>query len=133
MENDTTTQPAKQEQLATRITTVSVKVSREVDLGFLPFLRYMVKNKWKQPPFGMRDASRAKFEIYLSANVGEDMTAEQAAEMLALQGHAIADRELRKEYPDSFPKGAAKAETPEVPDEAFVIASTVVERKVEEF
>lgn len=128
MENDTT-QPA--EQVKTRITTVSVKVKREVDLGYLPFLRYMKKNNYKQPPFGMRDASRASFEIYLSAELGEDMTVEQLATELSKQGHAIADRELRGQYPESFL--AAKAETPVVPEEVFVISSTEVERKVEEF
>ena len=132
MENDTTTQPAEQER-TTRITTVSVKVKREVDLGYLPFLRYMKKNQYKQPPFGMRDASRASFEMYLSAEVGDDISVDELAAQLAQQGHAIADRELRKEYPESFPKASAPAETPVIPDESFVIATTEVERKVEEY
>jgi hypothetical protein len=92
----------------------------------------MRKNNYKTPPFGMRDATRATFEVWMNAEVGEDMTPEQVITMLSQQGYAIADRELRNEYPDSFP-ATNNAETPQVPDEAYLIASTTVERKVEEF
>ena len=45
---ETTTQPAEQEPKRTRITTVSVRVKRELDVGYLPFLRWMKKNNWKK-------------------------------------------------------------------------------------
>jgi hypothetical protein len=122
--------PAEQETKTSRITVVSVKVKREVDLGFVPFMLYVKKlGPHKQPGFGYRDASRASFEIFMSAELGEDMAADELATQLSLQAHAIADRELRSQYPESF-KAAVKAE---VPEEAFVVASTTVERKVEEF
>jgi len=130
--NETTPTPAEQES-TTRITTVSVRIKTELDAGYLPFLRYMKKNQWKNPPFGMRDATRATFEVYMSAEVGNDMTVEEVITQLAQQGHAIADRELRQQYPEAFPQVAAKvAEAPEVPEEAFVIASTTVERRTTE-
>ena len=130
METTNPNPPAEQES-KTRITTASVRVKTELDTGYIPFLRYMKKTNYKNPPFGMRDATRATFEIWMSAEVGADMTPEQVITMLSQQGHAIADRELRQQYPNSFWNvGPAKvAETPAeavMPDEAYVIASTEI-------
>ena len=130
-------QPAEQET-KTRVTVVSVRVKRELDAGYVPFLRYMKKTQYKNPPFGMRDATRATFEVFMSAEVGDDMTAEEVITELSRQGHAIADRELRQEYPEAFPQvpaagGPVKTVEPEVLEEAFLIASTTVERPQEDF
>ena len=122
--------PAEQEPKQTRITTVSVRVKQELDAGYAPFIRYMKKNAYKTPPFGMRDATRATMEVWMSAEVGTDMTVEQVINMLSQQGHAIVDNELRQHYPNSFFSGGAKvAETPaaaEIGDEAYVIQSTEI-------
>ena len=148
---ETTTQPTPAEQATTptRITTVSVRVKQELDTGYLPFLRMMKKEKWKNPPFGVRDATRATFEIWMSAEVGTDMTAEQAINMLSQQGHALLNQELRAQYPDAFPRtqpnapgsllglrpnAPAEAKVVEVPEEAYIIASTdIVEGPAEEY
>ena len=131
----TTQHPAEQET-KTRITTVSVRVKRELDVGYIPFLRWMKKNNWKKPEFGMRDATRATLEVWMSAEVGTDMTPEQVIGMLTDQGHAMVDGQLRTQYPESFPI-TARAETktmaPEIPDEAFVIASTEIETTTEDY
>jgi hypothetical protein len=113
----------------TVITTVSVKVRREIDLGFIPFMKYVRTLNGKAPGFGFRDASRSTFDIFLSAELGDDKTADQLAAELSEMAHAIADRELRAEYPEAF-REAVKAE---VPEEAFIIQSTTVARAVEEF
>jgi hypothetical protein len=110
-----------------KITQVFVKVKREVDLGFVPFMdvaRHYMKKK-QQIPFGMRDASRASFEISLTAEVGDANIDDLVAD-LSERAHAITDRELRAEFPEIF-KEAAKAELPE---DAFTVASTTVERTV---
>ena len=133
---ETTTQtPAEQETKPTRITTVSVRVKQELDTGYLPFLRMMKKEKWKTPPFGVRDATRATFEIWMSAEIGTDMTAEQVINMLSQQGHALLTQELRGQYPDAFPRTQQQAETKvvEVPEDAYLIASTEVEPVTEEY
>jgi hypothetical protein len=135
METTTLTPPAEQEVKPTRITTVSVRVKQELDTGYLPFLRWMKKNNWKNPPFGMRDATRATFEIWMSAEVGTDMSPEQVIQTLATQGHALLNQELRAQYPEAFPQTPKPAEPKaEVPDEAFLIASTeVTEGPTEEY
>lgn len=114
------------ETKATKITIVTVKVRRDVDLGYVPFMKVVAQYHGKNMPFGLRDASRATFEIHLSAELGTDMTADALAADLSEKAHAIADRELRSEYPESF-KEAVKAEAPE---EAFIVSSTTVERVV---
>ena len=124
-----TTQNPAQQETKTRITTVSVRVKQELDIGYMPYLRYMKKTNWKSPPFGMRDATRATFEIWMSAEVGTDMTAEQVINMLSQQGHALLNQELRSQYPDAFPQApklAVETKAAEVPEEAFIIASTEV-------
>jgi hypothetical protein len=132
--SETTQTPPAEQETKTRITTVSVRVKQELDTGYLPFLRWMKKNNWKNPPFGMRDATRATFEIWMSAEVGTDMTAEQAVQALASQGHALLDQELRAHYPEAFPHKAAVTEKAEVPEEAFIIASTeVVDAPAEDY
>jgi hypothetical protein len=130
-----TTPPAEQEHfMKTRITTVSVRVKQELDTGYLPFLRWMKKNNWKNPPFGMRDATRATFEVWMSAEVGTDMTAEQVIQALADQGHAMLGQTLRAQYPEAFPQKAAVIEKAEVPEEAFIIASTeIVDAPAEDY
>jgi len=124
--------PAEQEPVTkvTTIETVSVKVKVELDAGYLPFIRYMKRNNWKQPPFGMRDATRVTMDIFMSAKVGDNVDVDHLATDLAERAYAIADRELRNEYPDSFP--AAKAEAPQVPEESYIIASTTIERQTAE-
>ena len=136
METTTPSVPAEQEPKRTRITTVSVRVKRELDVGYLPFLRWMKKNNWKKPEFGMRDATRATLEAWMSAEVGDDMTPEQALNMLIEQGHALVDGQLRAQYPESFPvtvKTTPVETHPQIPEEAFVIASTEVETTTEEY
>ena len=139
MEKTTPTLPAEQEVKQTRVTTVSVRVKQELDTGYLPFLRYMQKTNWKNPPFGMRDATRATFEVWMSAEVGTDMTVEQVIQTLADQGHAMLGSTLRAQYPDAFPKtpkaqpGQPEPRTLDIPDEAYIIQSTEVETSTEEY
>lgn len=108
-----------------KITTVFVKVKKEVDIGHPEFMKiarvYIRKNQ--QIPFGLRDASRTSFEISLTAEVGDGNVDAVIAD-LTLKAHAIADRELRGQAPETF-KEAKELGTPE---EAFTVASTVVER-----
>ena len=105
------------------ITQVFVKVKREVDLGYVPFqktARFYLKKK-QQIPFGMRDASRTSFEISLTADVnGSDVDA--VISDLTKKAHAIADRELRVQNPETFKEAEKTGE----PDEAFTVSSTVV-------
>jgi hypothetical protein len=111
-----------------KITTVFVKVKREVDAGFVPFVKvaeYYIKRK-QQVPFGMRDASRISFEISLTAEVGDSDVNELISD-LSLKAQAIADRELRAACPEAF----GEAKKMDVPDEAYTVGSTVVERRVE--
>jgi hypothetical protein len=108
---------------APRITQVFVKVKREVDLGYVPFqktARFYLKQK-QQIPFGMRDASRTSYEISLTAEVG-DADPDVVIAELTEKVNAIADREMRVQNPETF-EAAVKQE---VPEEAFVVGSTVV-------
>ena len=108
-----------------KITTVFVKVKKEVDIGHPEFMKiarvYIRKNQ--QIPFGLRDASRTSFEISLTAEVGDGNVDAVIAD-LTLKAHAIADRELRGQAPETF----KEAEKQAIPEEAFTVASTVVER-----
>jgi hypothetical protein len=74
----------------------------------------------------MRDASRASFEISLTAEVG-DGSVDAVIDDLTLKAHAIADRELRVQNPETF----KEAEKQAIPEEAFTVASTVVERQAD--
>lgn len=109
----------------TKVTIVSAKVSIELDAGYVPFMEVVRFYKGKNIPFGMRDATRVKFDIFMSAEVGEGDDPDAVTTSLLRQAHAIADRELRAVYPESF----EEAEKIEVPEEAFTIQSTVVERQ----
>ena len=114
----------------TTLKTVSVKVSRQVDLGFVPYIKYIKQLGSKPIPFGSRDQSRTEFDVFLSAEVGTNDTAEAVIADLAHVGHEMANRILREQYPEAF-REAVKAE---VPEEAFVISRTTVERAaVEDF
>lgn len=110
-----------------KITQVFVKVKREVDLGYVPFQKtarfYLKKNQ--QIPFGMRDASRTSYEISLTAEVG-DADPDVVIAELTEKAQAIADREMRVQNPETF-EAAVKQE---VPEEAFVVGSTVVSAPV---
>jgi hypothetical protein len=110
--------------IAPQITQVFVKVKKELDLGYVPFQKtarfYLRKNQ--QIPFGMRDASRTSFEISLTAEVNDGDVDTVIAE-LTEKAKAIADRELRVTHPETF----EEARKQDVPEEAFTVASTVVE------
>ena len=114
----------------TTLKTVSVKVSRQVDLGFVPYIKYIKQLGNKPIPFGTRDQSRTEFDVFLSAEVGTGDTAERVIAELAKTGHEMTDRILREQYPEAF-REAVRAE---VLEEAFVISRTTVERQlVEDF
>jgi hypothetical protein len=126
---DTTQTPAEQEP-KTRITTVSVRVKCELDAGYLPFMRFMKKQNWKKAEFGMRDATRHTVEAWMNAEVGDDMTADEAIQMLSSKGHTLVMGELRREFPEAFPRTQTEAKAaPEIPEEAYVISSTTIERQ----
>ena len=110
----------------TTIKTVSVKLSRQVDLGFVPYVAYLKKLNGKQPPFGTRDQSRAEFDLFVSAEVGANDTVDNVAIMLSQKAHELADRILRENYAQAF----AEAREAEVPEEAFTISKTIVEQAV---
>jgi hypothetical protein len=110
----------------TTLKTVSVKVSRQVDLGFVPYIKYVKSLNGKPIPFGSRDQSRTEFDVFLSAEVGSEDTAEHVIAELSRLGHEMTDRILREQYPEAF-KEAVRME---VPEEAFTIRSTQVERVV---
>lgn len=116
-------EPTTAAPAAPKVTTVFVKVKREVDLGFAPFqkvARHYLRQK-QQIPFGMRDASRTSFEISLTAEVG-DGDPEAVIADLTSKANAIADREMRVSNPETF----EQARQLEAPEEAFVVGSTVV-------
>jgi hypothetical protein len=111
----------------TKVVAVFVKVKREVDLGFPDFMKtakFYLRKK-QQIPFGMRDASRTSFEISLTADVGDNADVDELIADLSKKAHAIADRELRVQHPETF----EEAREQELPEEAFTVSSTVVDRQ----
>ena len=126
MDTETTTPEVRE----TTLKTISVKVSRQVDLGFVPYIKYIKQLGNKPIPFGSRDQSRTEFDVFLSAEVGTNDTAEAVIARLSKIGHEMTDQILREQYAGAF-REAVKAE---VPEEAFVISKTTVERQlVEDF
>jgi hypothetical protein len=124
METEATTP----EPRPTTLKTVSVKVSRQVDLGFVPYIKYIKQLGSKPIPFGSRDQSRTEFDVFLSAEVGTNDAAEAVIADLAKIGHEMTDKILREQYPEAF-REAVKMELPE---EAFIISKTTVERQLAE-
>jgi hypothetical protein len=112
----------------TTIKTVSVKVSRQVDLGYVPYIKYLYKLNGKQPPFGTRDQSRAEIDLFVSAEVGQNDTVENVITMLSGKAHEMSERILRENYADAL----LEARQAEVPEEAVVIGRTTIEQTVKE-
>jgi hypothetical protein len=112
----------------TTIKTVSIKVSRQVDLGYVPYIKYLYKLNGKQPPFGTRDQSRAKIDLFVSAEVGQHDTVENVITMLSAKAHEMSERILRENYADAL----LEARQAEVPEEAVVISRTTIEQTVKE-
>jgi hypothetical protein len=108
----------------TRIKTVSVKISRQVDLGYVPYVRYLKELGNKPVPFGSRDQSRTEFDVFVSAEVGSEDTLENVIAMLASKAREFSNKFLRENFPSAFAEAAKMA----VPEEAFVISQTTVER-----
>lgn len=109
----------------TRIKTVSVKISRQVDLGYVPYIQYLKKLGSKQPPFGTRDQSRVEYDIFLSAEIGTEADVNEVALDLGTKGKALIDELIANAH------GAVAKEAKEenVPEEAFTISRTVVTRE----
>jgi hypothetical protein len=124
METEVTTTEAR----PTAIRTVSVKVSRQVDLGFVPYIKYIKALNGKQIPFGTRDQSRAEVDIFVSAEVGTGDSLEEVILMLSDKAHDLSDQILRENYPDAFREAVQQ----EVPEEAFTIQKTIVARAMTE-
>jgi hypothetical protein len=112
----------------TTIKTVSVKVSRQVDLGYVPYIKYLYKLNGKQPPFGTRDQSRAEIDLFVSAEVGKNDTVENVITMLSGKAHEMSERILRENYADAL----LEARQADVPEEAVVISRTTIEQTVKE-
>ena len=112
----------------TTIKTVSVKVSRQVDLGYVPYIKYLYKLNGKQPPFGTRDQSRAEIDLFVSAEVGQSDTPENVITALSAMAHEMSNRILRENYGDAL----LEAQAASVPEEAVVISKTTIETTVKD-
>jgi hypothetical protein len=112
----------------TTIKTVSVKVSRQVDLGYVPYIKYLYKLNGKQPPFGTRDQSRAEIDLFISAEVGQNDTVENVIQTLSAKAHEMSDQILRDNYADAF----LEARQAQVPEEAVTISKTTIETTLKE-
>lgn len=108
----------------TTLKTISVKLSRQVDLGYVPYIEYIKSLNGKPAPFGTRDNSRAEFDVFASAEVGTNDTVESVVRMLTTEVRRVSDQVMREAYPKAFVKAAEL----EVPEEQFTISKTTVER-----
>lgn len=112
----------------TTIRTISIKVSRRVDLGYVPFIEYLKRLGNKQAPFGTRDQSNVEFDVFISADMGTNDVVEEVVRSLASRAHNEVSRVMAQLHPEVF--GIAVQQ--DVTEDAFVVGKTIVERVVTE-
>ena len=114
-----------------QVTSVSVKLTRRVDLGFAPYIAYLKKlGKNGNPKFGTRDMSQAEMDFFMSATIPVDKLPEEVLYDLTRRANALADQVLREEFPRAFNIAAEVG----VADDMFVVSSTNVSQgRVEEY
>ena len=114
--------------VATHIKTVSVKYSRRVDLGYLPYRAYLKSLNGKPAPYGSRDHSEAEFDVFMSAEVGTEVEPEQVLADLKNEVKVMVDNFLKEAFSGTF----TQAKQQEVPEEAFSVSRTTVSRDEKE-
>lgn len=107
-----------------KVTTVSVKFSRRVDLGYKPYIEYLKALGNRPVPFGTRDNSNMETDLYISAEVDEGESAELVGAELLVRARGMIDQNM------GYILGTAEAPTSE---ENFVIEKTEVVRVQGEF
>ncbi len=75
----------------TKVTVVSVKLSRKYDLGFAPYMAYMKSLNGRAPAFGTRDNSNMELDVYLSAELGTEDTVDEVGAVLVDRARGILD------------------------------------------
>ena len=129
MSNDTPSNVLVEEMpVETHIKTVSVKYSRRVDLGYLPYRAYLKSLNGKPAPYGSRDHSEAEFDVFMSAEVGTDVEPEQVLADLRDEVKAMVDNFLKEAFSGTF----TQARQQDVPEEAFSVSKATVSRDAKE-
>ena len=117
MSEDTKPQPE-----STIIRVVSVKVSRRVDLGYVPYIVYLKQLNGRPAPFGTRDQSNTEFDVFMSAEVGAGVLPEDVLYDLATRANEMVDQVVKEAYPKAFTLAAEN----DIPEDVFVVGSTKV-------
>jgi hypothetical protein len=105
-----------------KIETVGVKISRKVDLGYLPYKEYLKSLGSRPVPFGTRDNSNIELDVYLGAKLEEGEVAEEVANDLLIRAKAILEANMTEITGVTF----------EQPQEAYVIEKTEIKREYSE-
>ena len=108
------------------VTTVSVKFSRRLDLGYPPYIKYLQTLGTRTPPFGTRDNSNMELDLYISAEMTETEDADMVAKELLLQARSIMDQNLGLVVPAAVLNAG-------VPEEAFMVDKTEITRVKADF
>jgi hypothetical protein len=104
---------------------VSIKLTKRLDTGFIPYMRYLKTLNGKQAPFGTRSMDQVEVDVYLSAELGAGETPVQLSEDMIHSANTMLTGWFKANYPTAFPASEIKSE-PKVNEEAFVVTSTEV-------
>jgi hypothetical protein len=130
MSKPNVSEPVEVTPAEVQVTSVSVKLTRRVDLGFAPYIAYLRKlGKNGNPKFGTRDMSQAEVDLFLNATIPAGMLPEDAMYDLLKRANALADQILEEEFPRAF--NAATENN--IAEDMFVVKSTSVERTAQEY
>jgi hypothetical protein len=110
----------------TKVTVVSVKFSRRLDLGYPPYIKYLQTLGTRTPPFGTRDNSNMELDLYISAELGEGGDVDEAARELLVKARSIMDQNIGLVVPAAILNAG-------VPDEAFIVDKTEITRAKVDF
>lgn len=106
----------------TIITNVSVKFSRRLDLGYPPYIKYLRELNGRPVPFGTRDNSNLEMDIYISASIGANDSADVVAQELIVKARQLLDANLGLQVSDVG-----------VDPDAFVVDKTEITHSKVEF
>ncbi|HMN10993.1 MAG TPA: hypothetical protein PKD55_01560 [Bellilinea sp.] len=84
-----------------KVTEIGASVSREIDTGYAPYMRYLESLGGRSPAFGTREQSKAQVTLWAKATIeGDDPNA--AIEFLVAAVDAKVVEALSAMFPESF-------------------------------
>ncbi len=85
-----------------KVKEIGVSISKKLDVGFIPYKKYLEELSGRPAPYGSRNNSNTELTFWQKAEIEEGEDADQALQAMAQGLNTLIDELLKGVYPEAF-------------------------------